>query len=136
MMGHSFIENPSGNSMNESGSHSSKIHRTTDVSDEWINMDLLINFPPGTRFWQLIIEAVADLTNGEFMRLDGSIVTGDRAEQVRRRIANDGVEISEEMFRKLAWPLDDCVCDSEPAEADQLERIEAEYLTPPERGSW
>jgi hypothetical protein len=99
-------------------------------------MDLPINFPPGTRFWQLIIDAVADLNTGQFMLLDGSIIAGDRAEHLRRRIASDGVEISEEVFRKLAWPLDDCVCDSEPAEADRLERIEAEYLTPPERGSW
>ena len=82
------------------------------------------------------IIAAADLPNGEFIRLDASIVTGDGAEHLRRRIASDVVEISEEVFRKLAWPLDECVCDSEPAEADRLEGIEAEYLTPPERGSW
>jgi hypothetical protein len=37
-------------------------------------MDLPVNFPPGTRFWRLIIDAVADVTTGEFMLLDGSIV--------------------------------------------------------------
>jgi hypothetical protein len=67
-------------------------------------MDLPVNFPPGTKFWQVTIDAFADLTNGEFMLQDGSIVSGQRAERLRKRIARDGVEISEEVFRKLAPP--------------------------------
>lgn len=67
-------------------------------------MDLLVNFPPGTRFWRMIIDAAADLTTGDFMLLDGSIVSGRRAKQLCRRIARDGVEISEAEFRQLAPP--------------------------------
>ena len=67
-------------------------------------MDLPVNFPPGTRFWQLMIEAVADVTTGQFMLLDGSVVRGHRAERLHRQIERDGVEISEETFRRLAPP--------------------------------
>lgn len=67
-------------------------------------MDLPINFPPGTRFWQLIIDAVADLTTGEFMLLDGSRVADDRADRLREQIMRDGVEISEAQFRESAPP--------------------------------
>jgi hypothetical protein len=67
-------------------------------------MDLLVNFPPGTRFWRMLIDAAADLTPGHFMMFDGSIVSGRRARQLRRRIALDGVEISEVEFRQLAPP--------------------------------
>lgn len=67
-------------------------------------MDLPVNFPLGTRFWQLVIDAVADLTMGQFMLLDGSIVGGSRAARLRRRIELDGVEISEESFRQMAPP--------------------------------
>jgi hypothetical protein len=72
--------------------------------NDFETMDLPINFPPGTRFWQLTIDGAADLTNGEFMFLDGSIVSGQRAEQLRQRIAKDGVEISEDTFREMAPP--------------------------------
>lgn len=76
------------------------------MNDKPFAMDLPINFPPGTRFWQLIIDAVADLTTGEFMLLDGSIVAGDSdpTAALRRRIERDGVEISEHAFRELAPP--------------------------------
>src|SRR6266851_5304441 len=77
-------------------------------------MDLPVNFPPGTRFWQLTIDAVAalpfavtrslDMTTGEFMLLDGSLVSGERADRLRRQVERDGVEISEETFRQLAPP--------------------------------
>ena len=67
-------------------------------------MDLPVTFPPGTRFWQLIIDAVADLTAGQFMLLDGSIVDARRAARLRRRIELDGVEISEDAFRQMAPP--------------------------------
>jgi sugar phosphate isomerase/epimerase len=77
-------------------------------------MDLPVNFPPGTRFWQLIIDAVAafpfaitvssDMTTGEFMLLDGSLVGGDRAKRLRRQIKRDGLEISERAFRQMAPP--------------------------------
>jgi hypothetical protein len=33
------------------------------------------------------------------------------------------------------YPLDACLCEPE-EEHERLERIEAEYLRPPERGSW
>jgi hypothetical protein len=77
-------------------------------------MDLPINFPPGTRFWQLTIDAVAafpftitrnsDMTTGKFMLLDGSLVGGNRAKRLRRQIERDGVEISEDAFRQMAPP--------------------------------
>lgn len=67
-------------------------------------MDLPINFPPGTRFWKLILDAAALLTNGQFGLLDGLIVEGARAELLRRQIENDGVEVSEEAFRETAPP--------------------------------
>ena len=77
-------------------------------------MDLPVNFPPGTRFWQLTLDAVAafpfvvimssDMATGEFMLLDGSLVGGDRAKRLRRQIKRDGVEISEEAFRQMAPP--------------------------------
>lgn len=67
-------------------------------------MDLPINFPPGTRFWRLIIDVAADLTTGDFMLLDGSIVTGSKADRLRQQIEREAVEISEETFRDLAPP--------------------------------
>ena len=76
-------------------------------------MDLPVNFPPGTRFWQLIIDAVVafpfatsrpDMTTGEFMLLDGSLVGGDRAKRLRHQIERNGVEISEQAFREMAPP--------------------------------
>jgi hypothetical protein len=77
-------------------------------------MDLLANLPPGTRFWKLILEAVADMraaqctladgSPAEFMLLDGSVVGGSLAEWLRRQVERDGVEISEETFRQMAPP--------------------------------
>lgn len=67
-------------------------------------MDLLVEFPLGTRFWRMIFAAAADLTTGDFMMLDGSIVSGQRAKRLRERIDRDGVEISEAEFRQLALP--------------------------------
>jgi hypothetical protein len=68
------------------------------------DMDLPLDFPLGTRFWRIIIDAFADVTNGQFMLLDGSIVSGRRAKRLRRRITDDGVEISEAEFRQMAPP--------------------------------
>ncbi len=67
-------------------------------------MDLPANFPPGTRFWQLNVDAVADLMTGEFMLLDSSIATGDHADRLRQRIKEAGVEISQEKFRQIGAP--------------------------------
>jgi hypothetical protein len=66
------------------------------------SMDLPVNFPLGTRFWHVTIDAFADLPNGEFMRLDGSIASGHRADRLRRQAERGGVEISEETFRQVA----------------------------------
>jgi hypothetical protein len=77
-------------------------------------MDLPDNFPPGTRFWKLILDPVADITAAqckladgspaEFILLDGSVVGGSQAERLRRQVERDGVEISEEAFRQMAPP--------------------------------
>jgi hypothetical protein len=76
--------------------------------------DLPVDFPSGTRFWQLMLDAVADmraaqctLSDGspaEFILLDGSVVGGPQAEWLRRQVERDGVEISEEAFRQIAPP--------------------------------
>lgn len=83
-------------------------------------MDLPLNFPHGSRFWQLFLDALADLSTGEFMLLDGSIVAGNRAERLCRRIEREGVEISEESFREMArssW-LQRCEAIKERAQRD------------------
>jgi hypothetical protein len=77
-------------------------------------MDLPLNFPPGTRFWQLIFDAVADLTNGKFTLVDAlaenlSVIT-ERAERdpefkkaVRAALAKD--EVGFKLCEQIAWAV-------------------------------
>ena len=77
-------------------------------------MDLPAKLPLGTRFWQLIFDAVADLTNGKFTLVDAlaeklSVIT-ERAERdpefkktLRAALLKDGVGFK--LCEQVAWAV-------------------------------
>ena len=79
-----------------------------------INMDLPVNFPLGTRFWQLIFDAVADLTNGKFTLVDAlaeklSMIT-ERAERdpefkKAMRLALAKNDVGFKLCEQIAWAV-------------------------------